>query len=402
MADSDEEGEQTLEDYEPKAVLLTGGAGFIGSNVMRKLLEEYPNLKLVCLDCLSYCASPNNFKELLCKPNFQFVKGDITNSDLVNYLMEENKIDTIMHFAAETHVDNSFGNSFNFTKTNVLGTHVLLESAKRFKNNVKRFIHVSTDEVYGESTNDSERNTVSSALNPTNPYAATKAAAELMVRSYCYSFNVPIIITRGNNVYGPHQYPEKLIPKFIYLLDQGKPCPLHGDGSNKRSYLHVDDVANAFSVILKRGKIGEVYNIGSKYEFSNADVLDRLLDAFEIQNKTIYITYVTDRAFNDFRYHIDTFALEELGWNQKINFADGMKATKEWYLKHRAWWGDIAGALKAHPFAQAAHFNVPQKRNTIAGREALKRKKTEDSGSDSESSCITYTKISTTGPPTHA
>lgn len=366
------------EEYQPKSILLTGGAGFIGSNVMQYLTRTYSTCTMVCLDCMSYCASDNNFKDLLELPNFTFVKGDITSVDLVNYIMDAYHIDTVMHFAAETHVDNSFGNSFNFTKSNVLGTHTLLESAKKFKSQIRRFIHVSTDEVYGESNFESERNTVDAVLNPTNPYSATKAAAEFMVRAYQYSYNLPIIVTRGNNVYGPRQYPEKLIPKFILLINQGKPCPLHGDGSNRRSFLHVQDVVSAFDHILRKGKLGEVYNIGSSYEVSNKEVLLMLLDTFGITDKKSYINYVSDRAFNDFRYHIDTIALEALGWRQKISFEEGIKLTKQWYLANPNWWIQVENALKAHPFAQSIQFTMPQRQSSIAGNMALKKIREED------------------------
>jgi len=212
-----------MSDYSPQIVLVTGGAGFIGSNVLVHLVKKYPHAKFVCLDKLDYCSSLRNLKDVWSCSNFQFVKGDIASADLVNYVMHSYKVDTVLHFAAQTHVDNSFGNSFHFTQTNVLGTHVLLESAKIFKDQLKRFIHVSTDEVDGESSvqQDATPFDEKSALNPTNPYAATKAAAELLVKSYAQSFGLPIIITRGNNVYGPGQYPEKLIPKFINLLKLG-------------------------------------------------------------------------------------------------------------------------------------------------------------------------------------
>ena len=191
--------------YDPRCVLVTGGAGFIGSNTLVYLVEKYPLIRFICLDVLLYCASESNLEEIRGRPNFRFVKGDIRSTDLVAYLIESEGVDTILHFAAQTHVDNSFGNSFEFTQTNVFGTHVLLESAKRFAPQIRRFIHVSTDEVYGECTAEDERRTTESPLRPSNPYAATKVAAEYLVRSYRQSFRLPTIITRGNNVYGPKQ-----------------------------------------------------------------------------------------------------------------------------------------------------------------------------------------------------
>jgi UDP-glucose 4,6-dehydratase len=342
--------------YTPKAVLLTGGAGFIGSNVLVHLVQAYPDCKFVCLDKVTDCANVKNFQEILDCPNFTFVKGDILAADLVSHLIQSYGIDTIMHFAAETHVDNSFGNSLVFTKTNVLGTHTLLESAKLFQSQIQRFIHVSTDEVYGESTLADDRNREGASLAPTNPYAASKAAAEFLVMSYRKSFNLPIIITRGNNVYGPKQYPEKLIPKFIHLLSRSQPCPLHGTGSNRRSFLYVSDVARAFDCILTKGVIGQIYNIGSNFEVTNKDVLLTLLKSFNLDEET-YVRYVRDRCFNDFRYHIDSTSLNELGWEQKVDFSQGIELTKQWYLSHLNHWGDVSGVLTAHPFVHGKPFS---------------------------------------------
>jgi len=232
----------------------------------------------------------------------------------------------------------------------------LLESAKLFQSQIKRFIHVSTDEVYGESTATDDRNNETASLAPTNPYAASKAAAELLVMSYRKSFNLPVIITRGNNVYGPKQYPEKLIPKFIHLLSRHQPCPLHGTGSNRRSFLYVTDVARAFDSILTKGKIGQIYNIGSNFEITNKDVLLALLKSFNLDEET-YVRYVRDRCFNDFRYHIDSSSLNELGWEQKIDFEQGINLTKKWYLDNLSHWGDVSGVLTAHPFVHGKPFS---------------------------------------------
>ena len=216
-------------------------------------------------------------EELDVLPNYKFIKGNICSSDLVNFVLTTHKIDTIMHFAAQTHVDNSFGNSFQFTQNNIMGTHVLLESAKNA--GIKRFIHVSTDEVYGEQHADQDAMDEEQVLEPTNPYAATKAGAEFLAKSYHRSFQMPIIITRGNNVYGPHQYPEKLIPKFINQLMRGQKVTLHGDGTNMRNFLFVEDVARAFELILFRGKVGMIYNIGGSNEIQNIEVAKQLVVA---------------------------------------------------------------------------------------------------------------------------
>jgi UDP-glucose 4,6-dehydratase len=242
--------------YKPKNILITGAAGFIASHVAIRIVQKYPDYKIVVLDKLDY----SNLKNLLpvsSLPNFKFVKGDIVSADLVNFLLVTENIDTIMHFAAQTHVDNSFWKSFEFTKNNIYGTHVL--EACKVTGKIRRFIHVSTDEVYGETGEDAVvGNHEASQLLPTDTYSATKAAAEMLVIAYGRSYGLPVITTRGNNVYGPNQFPEKLIPKFILLAMRGKPLPIHGDGSNVRSYLYCVDVAEAFEVILHRGEVGHV------------------------------------------------------------------------------------------------------------------------------------------------
>jgi len=283
-------------------------------------------------------------------PNYKFIKGNICSSDLVNFVLEAEKIDTIMHFAAQTHVDNSFGNSFQFTQNNIMGTHVLLESAKAA--NIKRFVHVSTDEVYGEQRLDQEAMMEEQVLEPTNPYAATKAGAEFLAKSYHRSFGMPIIITRGNNVYGPHQYPEKLIPKFINQLMRGRPVTLHGTGSNKRNFLYVEDVARAFEIILFKSKVGMIYNIGGTNERANIDVAKDLIKLSGQESKeNELLTFVEDRVFNDLRYSINSDRLFELGWRELVSWEEGLNETFQWYQRHSSRFGDIESALKAHPRA---------------------------------------------------
>ena len=282
------------------------------------------------------------------------MKGSITSPDLVNYVLRVEKVDTIMHFAAQTHVDNSFGNSFSFTEANILGTHVLLEAAKEAK--VGLFVHVSTDEVYGDGET-GEPSHEGSPLEPTNPYAATKAGAEYLVKAYHRSFQLPIIITRGNNVYGPHQYPEKIIPKFVNQLMRGLPLTLHGTGSNTRNYLFVEDVARAFDVILHKGKVGDIYNIGGTNEKSNIEVARLLLDALGMVEKAgsleaaekANIIFVPDRPFNDLRYPLDCGRLNSLGWVEQETFELGLSKTVEWYKKFSGNWDDVESALVAHP-----------------------------------------------------
>ena len=347
-----------------KRILVTGGAGFIASHVVMLLVKKYPNYKIVNFDKLDYCSSLKNIESIQDAPNYSFVKGSITTPDLVNYVLRTERIDTIMHFAAQTHVDNSFGNSITFTESNILGTHVLLEAAKEAR--VKLFVHVSTDEVYGHGENGIPSHE-GSPLEPTNPYAATKAGAEYIVKAYHRSFGLPVIITRGNNVYGPHQYPEKIIPKFINQLMRGLPLTLHGSGGNTRNYLFVEDVARAFDVILHKGKAGDIFNIGGTNEMSNIDVARTLLrtmglvgpvpegasaaeiKAAEDDASSKNIIFVPDRPFNDLRYPLECAKLAELGWVEQESWATGLAKTVAWYKKYSGNWADVESALVAHP-----------------------------------------------------
>jgi len=338
-----------VEGYAPKNILITGGAGFIASHVVIRLVKKYPQYNIVNFDMISYCSCLENVTaEVGDYKNYKFVKGDITSSDLVNYVLESEKIDTIMHFAAQTHVDNSFGNSFQFTHHNIMGTHVLLESAKN--HNIKRFIHVSTDEVYGEGETDEEEMMENHVLEPTNPYAATKAGAEFMAKAYLRSFKLPLIITRGNNVYGPHQYPEKMIPKFTNQLMRGRAVTLHGDGSNTRNFLHVEDVASAFDLIVHKAEVGQIFNIGGKNELPNIAVAKKLIEILGLKDKeSTLLTFVEDRHFNDLRYTIDCSKLKALGWVEEHDWDEGLKETVEWYKKYSSRYGNIDSALIAHP-----------------------------------------------------
>lgn len=313
-------------EYNPKNILITGCYGFIGSAVTILLVKKYPNINFIGLDKLDYCAHIDNLIEINNSSNFKFIKGDISSLDLVNYVLVKENIDTIMHFAANSHVDASFNNSLDFTMTNVVGTHVLLESSKN--HNIKRFIHVSTDEVYDYLTEDDMAKNEFDKVEPTNPYAATKCAAEQIVKSYFHSFQLPMIITRGNNVYGPRCYPEKIIPKFINQIIRNIPLTIHGTGNNMRNYLFVEDVARAFEIILFKGVIGEVYNIGGTNEFTNINIANQLINEMNSDNK---INFVKDRNFNDLRYHINSNKLYNLGWKEEVDWETGLKLTIEWY-----------------------------------------------------------------------
>jgi len=333
--------------HTPKNILITGGAGFIASHVVLRFVKRYPQYKIVNLDKLDYCSSLLNLREIENAPNYKFVKGNICSSDFVKYIIQSEEIDTVLHFAAQTHVDNSFGNSFQFTENNILGTHTLLEASKVY-GKIKRFVHVSTDEVYGE-IDEGEGFEHSTILQPTNPYAATKAGAEFLVLAYHNSFKLPTIITRGNNVYGPHQYPEKLIPKFICLLSQNRPCYIHGDGSNRRNFLYVEDVASAFDTITHKGVVGNVYNIGTDFEISNLDVAKILLKHFEKDDS--HIQFVENRPFNDCRYKINSDKLLALGWKPEVSWETGIQRTIDWYKSNMRNWATIESALVPHPRA---------------------------------------------------
>lgn len=334
-------------EYIPRNLLLTGGAGFIGSNMVNYLVFNYPDVNVFVIDKLDYCASMKNLEDCTGKPNFKFIKGSTVDHNTVEKIFKENNIDTIINYAAQSYVDNSFGRSYQFTIDNILGTHVLLEVSKKYP--VKRFIHVSTDEVYGEALENQEGMDENSILAPTNPYAATKAGAEQLCHAYIKSYNIPIIITRGNNVYGPRQYPEKLIPKFINLILNGKKCPIHGKGNNTRNFMHVSDVCYAFDIVMKRGKIGEIYNIGGQYEIPVLTVAKQILALMNMTDCDSHLEYVEDRCFNDLRYPVRNEKLVALGWEERISWDEGLKQTIEWYLSHQNHWSDIEMSLVAHP-----------------------------------------------------
>ena len=320
-----------------KNILITGGAGFIGSNFIRYLFdkrktdENYKDIFIVNMDVINYCSTTD--MEHLKEDNYAFYKNDINDYTNVKNILYRHKIDTIVHFAAQSHVDNSFGNSLAFTRDNVFGTHSLLEACREY-GKIKRFIHISTDEVYGEVDMDNNGCVEKGVLNPTNPYAATKAAAEFLVRSYYHSFKLPVIITRGNNVYGSRQYPEKLIPAFTTNLLEGKKCKVHGKGLSRRNFIHVYDVCTAVETIMKKGSVNEIYNIGTDNEFNVIEILQKLV--FSIKKDPDYLKYaefVEDRLFNDFRYCVDSSKLRDLGWRETISFSEGLKETIEWYCQ---------------------------------------------------------------------
>ena len=303
-------------------LLITGGCGFIGSNFINYYFFKNTSCTITNIDALYYCASEDNIiPSIKTSSRYKFIHANLQHFE---YSILEN-ITHVIHFAAQSHVQNSFDDSLNYTMDNVVGTHNLLEGCRKYKKNIVKIIHVSTDEVYGESKNN-DLKYETSVLIPTNPYAATKGAAELIAMSYKKSYNLPIIITRGNNVYGPNQYPEKLIPRFIQQLRTDQQVTIQGDGTALRSFLHVNDVCSAFEIILTKGEIGEIYNIGTHDEYTVMDVAIKLVKLIKhTDNFQSYVRFIEDRPFNDSRYFIDNTKLGVLGWNQQIQFDEGLK-----------------------------------------------------------------------------
>lgn len=316
--------------YKPKNILVTGGCGFIGSNFINHYFQKNKDVRIINMDAMYYCADTKNVKQSIRNSDqYTFIKGNLCSQDLVNHILKFYDIETVIHFAAQSHVQNSFEDSLRYTSDNIVATHTLLECCRKW-GKIKRFICVSTDEVYGESmlSKDESKKTEQSIMCPTNPYAATKAAAELIAQSYYHSHKFPIIITRGNNVYGPNQYPEKLVPRFIQLLKNNKKVTIQGSGDALRSFLYCHDVSTAFQIILEKGTIGEIYNIGCDQgmEYSVLQVAKILINM--IQNTTNFnkwITYIEDRPFNDMRYFINNTKLKKLGWKPTIDFISGLK-----------------------------------------------------------------------------
>ncbi|RZD42815.1 MAG: hypothetical protein CXT73_02190 [Methanobacteriota archaeon] len=311
-------------------LLITGGCGFIGSNFINLIMDTYDKIKLINFDAMYYCANETNVdKKWRESRRYVLVKGNLCSIDLVRHVLDTHEPTHIIHFAAQSHVQNSFSDALQYTNDNIVGTHTLLE-ATRLYGKIRKFIHVSTDEVYGESMLDlgEKHKTEHSILCPTNPYAATKAAAEMLVQSYNHSFKMPIIITRGNNVYGPNQYPEKVIPRFIQQLKNNQKVTIQGDGSCVRAFLHSYDTVIAFQRILEKGKIGEIYNIGCDegMEYSIMEVAKILIKAIHnTEDHDKWISYIEDRPFNDQRYYISNKKLKALGWEVTTSLEDGVK-----------------------------------------------------------------------------
>ena len=321
-----------------KNVLVTGGCGFLGSNFLNEMVVRYPGIHFHNLDKLDYAGSKDNIT-VQNYPNYHFYHCDINDRSFVLFIMDRFRIDGVVHLAAQTHVDNSFDHSLQYTKDNVLGTHTLLDCAKEY-GKIQLFLHMSTDEVYGEVDSEHPGCPEKYVLNPTNPYAATKAAAEMLVNSYYHSYQLPLIIIRCNNMYGKNQYPEKIIPKFINHLLDGKRLPIHGTGITRRNFIHVLDVVDALDIILQKGVLGEVYNIGTNNEYTVLEIAQLLVNLFgkDVTNDLQgYVVFIQDRPFNDFRYSVNSDKISELGWKQtRINFERELENLIQEEIKKRA------------------------------------------------------------------
>ncbi|MBP3440233.1 MAG: dTDP-glucose 4,6-dehydratase [Tidjanibacter sp.] len=331
-------------------ILITGGAGFIGSHVVRLFVNKYPDYRIVCLDKLTYAGNLANLRDVETAPNYDFVRGDICDYEGVLKILGDYHIDGIIHLAAESHVDRSIKDPFAFAKTNVMGTLSLLQAAKLYWESLpegyegKRFYHISTDEVYGALEPNGGLFTEQTPYAPHSPYSASKASSDHFVRAYHDTYGLPTIISNCSNNYGPYQFPEKLIPLFINNIRQHKPLPVYGKGENVRDWLYVEDHARAIDLIFHEGKVAETYNIGGNNEWRNIDLVrvliattDRLLGNPEGHSLDL-ITYVTDRAGHDLRYAIDSTKLQqELGWSPSLQFEEGIEKTVRWYLTNQEW-----------------------------------------------------------------
>jgi dTDP-glucose 4,6-dehydratase len=318
-----------------KNILITGGAGFIGSNFVHLMLEKYDDINVVVYDKLTYAGNLDNLAPVADDPRYHFQHGDICDADTVDRVMQQHSIDTIVNFAAETHVDRSLMEPDSFIQTDVRGTYVLLEAAKKYQ--IERYHQISTDEVYGQILEG--RSTEEDRLHTRSPYSASKAGGDLMVLAYYTSFDVPATITRGSNNIGPYQYPEKVVPLFIINALSDKPLPLYGDGKQMRDYQFVRDHCEGIDTVLRKGKVGEIYNLGTGTESTNIDMTKLILKL--VGKPESLIQPITDRPGHDRRYALDCSKVQALGWKNQYNFEQAIEATVKWYLENEAWWRKI-------------------------------------------------------------
>ena len=318
-----------------KKALITGGAGFIGSNFIHFLLKKHNDLRVVNLDKLTYCGNLDNLKSVERNPRYHFIKGDIADKKLVAEIFQQEKPDIVVNFAAATHVDRSIFEPEVFTKTNIIGTQTLLGAALKAK--IKKFIQISTDEVYGTIARGCFRER--DPFSPNSPYAASKAAADLLARAYYKTFGLPVVVVRSCNNFGPFQFPEKVIPLFITNLLENKKIPLYGEGKNVRDWIYVIDNCSAIDAVISRGAPGEVYNISANQEKTNIELTKIILNF--LKKDDTMIEYVSDRPGHDFRYALDAAKIKSLGWQAKYKFMPAVNLTIDWYIKNKKWWRDI-------------------------------------------------------------
>ena len=321
-------------------IIVTGGAGFIGSNFIFYMLKNHPDYKVICLDKLTYAGNLSTLKSIMDFQQFRFVKADICDKEVVNKLFEEEYPDIVVNFAAESHVDRSIDNPGVFLQTNIIGTQTLMDACRKY--GIARYHQVSTDEVYGDLAIDRPDLffTEETPIHTSSPYSASKASADLLVLAYYRTYGLPVTISRCSNNYGPYHFPEKLIPLMIVNCLNDKPLPVYGKGENVRDWLYVEDHCKAIDLIIHKGRIGEVYNIGGHNEMKNIDIVKLICK--ELNKPESLITYVSDRKGHDMRYAIDPTKIhEELGWLPETNFANGIKKTIQWYLDNREWWETI-------------------------------------------------------------
>jgi dTDP-glucose 4,6-dehydratase len=318
-----------------KSILVTGGAGFIGSNFVRYMLNKYADYRIIVLDALTYAGNRENLADLEGNNRFLFIHGNIKDAEIVDNLMSN--VDAVVNFAAETHVDRSIAEAGDFIDTDIHGTFVLLEAAKKYE--IERFLHISTDEVYGSADVEGESFNEEDNLRPNSPYSSSKAGADLLVRSYHVTYGVPTLITRSSNNYGPYQYPEKLIPLFVTNAIDDKSLPLYGDGKNIRDWIYVEDNCSGVDAVLHKGEFGQIYNIGGGNERENIFITKTILE--QLHKPESLIKPVEDRPGHDRRYSIETKKIEELGWKPQVDLAEGLRKTVDWYSNNESWWRKI-------------------------------------------------------------